>query len=67
MLIDVLEILKCASSWYKKGLLHSFLPNNLLFSFFFRKSCCFGDNVEKYRRAGQSRDNTAHAYCTLDI
>jgi hypothetical protein len=35
---------------------------------FFRKSCCLGDNVEKYGSAGQATDeNMAHALCTLDI
>jgi len=34
---------------------------------FFRQSCHFLDNVEKYCRAGQATgDNMAHAHCMLD-
>jgi hypothetical protein len=34
---------------------------------FFRKSCRFWDNVEKYRRAGLvTDDNMAHAHYILD-
>ena len=36
-------------------------------TFFFRKSCCLWDNVEKYCRAGQATDDSiAHAHCMLD-
>jgi hypothetical protein len=34
---------------------------------FFRKSCCLGDNMKKYGRAGQATDdNMAHAHSMLD-
>ena len=35
--------------------------------FIFRKSYQLRDNVEKYRRGGQTTDdNMAHAHCVLD-
>ena len=35
--------------------------------FFFRKSCCLWDNVEKYGTAVEAPDeNMAHAHCMLD-
>jgi len=35
--------------------------------FLFRKSCCLGDNVEKYCRAGQATDdNMAHVCYMLE-
>ena len=35
--------------------------------FFFRKSCCLWDNVEKCCRAGQATDgNMVHVHCMLD-
>jgi hypothetical protein len=38
-----------------------FMINN-----FFPKSCRLLDNVEKYGRARQATDNTAHVLCMLD-
>jgi hypothetical protein len=36
-------------------------------NFFFRKSCCLWDNVEKYGTGGQFTDeNMAHAHGMLD-
>ena len=36
--------------------------------FFFRKSCCLWDNVQKLRTAWQATDDsTAHVHCMLDI
>ena len=36
-------------------------------NFFFRKSCLFLDNLEKYCTAGQTTDdNTTHAHCKPD-
>jgi len=36
-------------------------------SFFFRKSCRLGDNVENCGTAGETtNDNMAHAHCMLD-
>jgi len=41
-----------------------FISNNF---FFFRKSCLLWDDVEKYCRAGHTKDdNMAHAHCMLD-
>jgi len=35
-------------------------------TFFFEKSCCLRDNVEKYCRVGQATDgNMAHAHSTV--
>jgi hypothetical protein len=35
--------------------------------FFFQKTCCLLDNVEKYCRAGQATDdNMVHEHCMLD-
>jgi hypothetical protein len=35
--------------------------------FFFRKSCCFWDNVDKYFTGGQTTgENMAHLICMLD-
>jgi len=41
---------------------------HILYSiFFFRKSCRWWDNVEKYGTAGQATDdNTAHAQSTVN-
>jgi len=43
------------------------VEHSFLFSFSFRKSCRFWDNVEEYWRAGYVTDgNMAHAHCMLD-
>jgi hypothetical protein len=35
--------------------------------FFFSKSCCLCDKMEKYGRGGQATgDSMAHAHCMLD-
>ena len=45
-----------------------FMSSNFFFSFFFfRKSCRFLDDAEKYCTAGQATDgNTAHSLCMPD-
>jgi hypothetical protein len=43
---------------------NTFMFNNF---FFFSKSCCLWENVEKYSRAGQATDgNMAHAHYIMD-
>jgi hypothetical protein len=45
------------------------IKTNFEFSnyFFFRKSCCLRDNVEKYGTAEQATDDKrAYAHCMLD-
>jgi len=40
---------------------------HFVFCNLFRKSCCLWENVEKYCRAWQAKDdNMAHAHCMLD-
>jgi len=45
------------------------IKTNILCSkYFYRKSCCLWDNVEKWCTAGQATDdNTAHAHCMRHI